>query len=332
MISIRGCFALCLCLASLTWLEIAVAEEPVNTAKTKSPLIKLPVNFGAAMENTPVVFHGKPLLVLNYRDDSKNKTDDYTKNMYLYIQDLATGQQIARFAAGYSFANAFVDGPALHVYASKGSNHDWFLSIDHFSSTDLKTWKQQPAIPREGGEHLFNCSVCRDEQGYLMAYESNQPVMFCFKFARSKDLSRWEKLPSLIFTGEKHEYSACPVIRYFKPYYYVIYLHAAIPGHKGWISFLARSKDLATWQLSPKNPILEAGPGEGINNSDVDLFEWEGNTYLYYATGDQATWGSVRVAMYPGSMQSFYESYFPVGEKMSEASARVGATAFSGGK
>ena len=77
------------------------------------------------------------------------------------------------------------------------------------------------------------------------------------------------------------------------------------------MSFLARSKDLVGWELSPLNPILEAGPGEGINNSDVDLFEWEGNTYIYYATGDQATWGSVRVAMYVGLMRRFFEGCFP---------------------
>jgi beta-xylosidase len=110
-------------------------------------------------------------------------------------------------------------------------------------------------------------------------------------------LSHWEKLPGLIFTGVNHEYSACPVIRYFAPYYYVIYLHAAVPGHRGWVSFLARSKDLAGWELSPFNPLLEAGLGEGINNSDVDLFEYEGNTYLYYATGNQHDWGALRVAM-----------------------------------
>jgi alpha-L-fucosidase len=84
---------------------------------------------------------------------------------------------------------------------------------------------------------------------------------------------------------------------------------------------MARSKDLATWQLSPLNPILEATAGEGINNSDVDLFEWEGNTYLFYATGDQQTWGSVRVAMYPGPMQKFYEACFPEGMPMTTVSA-----------
>ncbi|HRZ99562.1 MAG TPA: hypothetical protein P5055_02395, partial [Candidatus Paceibacterota bacterium] len=68
---------------------------------------------------------------------------------------------------------------------------------------------------------------------------------------------------------------------------------------------------LETWELSPFNPILEAGPGEGINNSDVDLFEWEGRTYLYYATGDQATWGSVRTAQYAGFVREFFTHHFP---------------------
>jgi hypothetical protein len=296
----------------------------VTAEKPKSPLIKLPVNFGSAMENTPVLFHGKPLLVYNFRDDSKQRTGDCKKDMYLKIQDLCTGSELAKFAEGYSFANAFVDGDTLHVYAPQGSNQYWlFQSIYHFTSTDLKTWKSELAIPIEPGEQLFNCSVCRDDRGYLMAYESDKPVKFCFKFARSKDLAKWDKLPGLAFTGEKKQYSACPVIRYFAPYYYVIYLHEAIPGHNGWVSFMARSKDLAAWQLSPTNPILEAGPGEGCNNSDVDLFEWEGNTYLFYATGDQQTWGSVRVAMYPGPMKSFYESCFPAGEKTIDVSAKV---------
>ena len=59
--------------------------------------------------------------------------------------------------------------------------------------------------------------------------------------------------------------------------------------------------------------MLQAARGEGINNSDVDLFEWEENTYLFYATGDQSSWGSLRVAMYLGSMRQFFESCFPAG-------------------
>ena len=292
------------------------------TTRTK-PLIKLPVTFGEAMENTPVIFNGQPLLALNFRDDSKNKTGDVLKDQYLYIKDLATGKEVARFGPGHSFVNAFVNGPEMHIFASQADNKDWFHDIYHFSSTDLKIWKRELALQREPGEHLLNTSVCRDDHGYLMVCETDKPISFCFKFARSKDLTKWEKVPGLIFTGEKKEYSACPVIRYFAPYYYVIYLHAAIPNHKGWVPFMARSKDLKTWQLSPLNPILEATEGEGINNSDLDLFEWQGNTYLCYATGDQQTWGSVRMAMYLGPMESFYESCFPDGEKMIKVSAKT---------
>lgn len=290
----------------LSGLVSCAAEGP-----SRPKLIKLPFAFAKAMESTPVIFNSRPLLVANCRDDTKNHTDEYTKSMYLYITDLRTGNEIARFAAGHSFASAFVQGAELSVFGSEGSNYDWFQSIYRFSSTDLKTWKRELAIPREGDEHLFNCSVCRDDQGLLMAYESNVPVAFCFKFARSKDLTHWQKLPGLVFAGQGNEYSACPVIRYLAPFYYVIYLHAAIPGHQGWVSFLTRSRDLVSWDLSPLNPILEAGPGEGVNNSDVDLFEFEGNTYVFYATGDQATWGAVRVAMYPGPQRQFFESCFP---------------------
>ena len=299
--------------AVAAWLA-ACAGGDARAEGVQAPLIKLPVTLGAGMENTPFVFNGQPLLALNYRDDTKNNTDAYKASMVLMIRDLRTGREVARFGEGHSFVNAFVDGQTVHVYASEGSDRDWFQSLYHFSSTDLKTWKRELAIAREGGEHLFNCSVCRDDQGYLMAYESNLPVGFCFKFARSKDLSAWEKMPGLVFAGsDGKEYSACPVIRYFAPYYYVIYLHAAIPGHNGWVSFLARSKDLVAWELSPSNPILEAGPGEGCNNSDVDLFEWEGNTYFCYATGDQSTWSSLRMAMHAGPMRPFFEGCFPAG-------------------
>lgn len=104
------------------------------------------------------------------------------------------------------------------------------------------------------------------------------------------------------------------------PYYYVIYLHAPQEGHNGWISYVARSKDLETWQLSPMNPILEARDGEGKNNSDVDLFEWEGRTYLVYATGDQATWSTARIAMYDGPMHAMFEGWFPADAKLDELS------------
>ena len=157
-----------------------------------------------------------------------------------------------------------------------------------------------------------------------MAYDTDLPVQFCFKFARSKDLAKWEKIDGLVFAGVGgKEYSGCPVIRYCKPFYYVIYLHAAIPGHNGWVAFMACSKNLADWEISPKSPVLEAENDEGINNSDVDLIEIDGKTYVYYCTGDQATWANVKRAVYPGPMHEFFESYFPKGVATVHVDARI---------
>lgn len=298
----------------------------------KKQLTKLPeVLAKDVVEATPLWYQGRQMLFCSRRPFA-----DHAKiadQMYLYVRDIGeagqTGasdppRELTRFGPRHSLGCAFVEGDVLHVFAPEQTANDWFHDIHHFSTSDLKAWKRELAIPRAGGEHLLNSSVCRDEQGYLMAYESDQPVGFCFKFARSKDLAKWEKVDGMVFAGVgSKQYSACPVISYFKPYYYAIYLHAAIPGHKGWVSFLARSKDLAMWQLSPNNPILEAGEGEGSNNSDVDLIEIDGKTYVYYCTGDQATWGELKRAVYPGPMREFFEGYFPVGAQMIEVSARV---------
>jgi len=306
-------------------------------ARPENPkLSRIPVTFGTAMENTPVVFKGQPLLVLNHRDDSKNNTDPYTKKMHLYIKDLATGQELARFGEGHSFVNGFVNGEEFNVFASEGSDRDWFKSIYRFRSTDLKTWQRSPAVALEGDEHLFNCSVCRDDQGYLMAYESNKPVQWSFRFARSKDLNTWTKVPDITFADRQGQsMCACPVIRYVAPYYYVIYTAERGKGagaiyeyaslQSKWVPVVARSKDLVTWALSPtRYPVLEPCEGEGPNCSDLDLFEYKGNTYIYYATGDQATWGSVRVAMYAGPLKEMLEAHFPPNVPTTTFDARKG--------
>ena len=275
------------------------------------------------MENTPVLFNSRLLLVSNNRPGG---ADAKGKDAYVYIDDLQTGKEVARFGQGHSFVSAYVNGKELNVFALEFTDFGRIMKssgIDRLTSTDLKTWKTEKVILPDGNEHLFNSSVCKDDKGYLMAYESDKPVQFCFKFARSNDLSKWEKVPHLAFTGENHEYSACPVIRYFKPYYYVIYLHDKMAGHKGYISYLTRSKNLIEWELSPFNPILEAGEGEGVNNSDVDLIEYQGKTYLYYATGDQETCGTVRVAMFNGPEKAFFENHFPKNISFTKTTAEI---------
>jgi hypothetical protein len=310
----------------LIFLFFALAIDSPGQELEKPRLVKLPFAFSDAgrtpMENTPVLFNSRLLLVSNYRPGGAEAKG---KDAYLYIDDLKTGTEVARIGQGHSFVSALVDVNELNIFALEFSDFGRIMNsngIDRLVTTDLKNWKTEKVILPEGSEHLFNTSVCLDDKGYLMAYESDKPVQFCFKFARSTDLSKWEKIPGLVFTGVKNEYSACPVIRYFNPFYYVIYLHNKIAGHNGYISFMARSKNLIDWELSPFNPILEAEEGEGVNNSDVDIIEYEGKTYLYYATGDQETWGTVRVALYDGPMKDFYSNHFPEGYSFIKTSAK----------
>ena len=301
---------------------------PAQGQKSVKPvLIKLPVAFSCVgrdpitVENTPVIFNSQLLMVSNLRSSVTGKEHE----SYLYIDDILKGQEITRFGTAHAFVSAIVDGPYLNVFALDFSDSGkvWQSNgIDRFVTSDLKTWKQEKAILPEGEKKLFNNSVCKDENGFIMAYESNLPVQWCFRFARSKDLSKWEKIDGLVFTGENNEFSACPVIRYIKPYYYVIYTHDRMKGHNGWLPFLARSKDLENWEHTPFNPIMEAGKGEGCNNSDFDILEYDGRTYLYYGDGDQATWGNICVAMFDGTMKKFFESYFPEGTAFKRFSAR----------
>ena len=277
------------------------------------------------MENTPVLFNSRLLLVANYRPSGGPDVTDEEKDSYLYIDDLLTGTEIIRFGKAHSFVSAFVNNDELNVFALDFSETGKVWSkngIDRFVTKDLKSWRSEKVIVPDDEGYLFNNSVCRDDLGYVMAYESNKPVQWSFKFARSTDLSKWEKIQGLVFTGLNREFSACPVIRYFKPFYYVIYCHDLEQGHNGYTSYLARSKNLIDWELSPFNPILEPGIGDGKNNSDVDIIEYEGRTYLYYATGDQATWATIRVAMYDGLMNTFYEEHFPEGRAFMKFSAK----------
>ncbi|MBN1341300.1 MAG: alpha-L-fucosidase [Phycisphaerae bacterium] len=296
-------------------------------------LVKLPFSFPVGMENTPVVYEGRALLVNNSRPVKST-----AKDMYLFIEDLTTGEEVTRFGQGFSFVSAIVVGKEMNVFATQygDTEAEWTKDIYRFWSTDLKTWKSELVLTRKGGEHFFNTSVCRDDHGYVMAYESNKPVQWCFRFARSKDLSRWEPIEGISFADLEGR-TACgnPTLRYFAPYYYMIYGAWRYKGpglsyeyrlaSTKYVTLIARSKDLALWELSPtRYPMLDPGAGEGINNTDADLFECEGNTYVYYATGDQQTWGTIRVAMHPGAMKAFLESYFPEGAPMIRFDAKQG--------
>lgn len=256
-------------------------------------------------EVSPLVWNGRLCLMTCVRPASGGTRDEY----YITLNDAETGDELSRFAEGYSLACAIVEGETLYVFASRFENNDW-NDVTLFKSTDLKSWTSKVVITQNERENLFNSSVCKGPDGYVMAYESNDPAWpaFTARFARSTDLETWTVEPDAILGSNR--YVACPCIRYDAGYYYVLYTEHRTPRWTFEV-FIARSKDLRTWELSTANPVLApAAIDDGIDASDADLIEMDGRTFIYYAVGDQRTWMNIKRSVYDGPMSRFLRSWF----------------------
>jgi hypothetical protein len=263
-----------ICLIALCLIGTLATEQQEAAATV---LVKENHSYSSnAMETTPINFNGQHLLFQSIRSTVQSPSGEY-----LQLVNMQTGQVMSQFGANFSFGSAYVNGNEINVFATKLEPGEWTGDIYRFTSTDGINWTAPSlVIARENGEYLFNSSVTLGPQGYVMAYESNQPIQFDYKFARSDDLATWTKLNVPVFAGPNgNEYSACPALRYSNGYYYSLYLHAT---GSGWDTYIARSADLLAWEYSDQNPVLTASAGEGNNNSDADLFEFGGKTYVYY--------------------------------------------------
>ena len=238
------------------------------------------------------------------RPGSGGSREDY----YLELTDAETGDDLARFAQGYGLGCAHVHEGVFYAFASRYEDDNW-NDVTLFKSADLEHWESKVVI-RQEDEHLFNSSVCEGPDGFVMAYESNDPAYpaFTTKFARSDDIENWTKLPDAVFGTNR--YTACPCVRYVNGYYYVLYLEHRRPRHY-FETYISRSKDLRRWELSSANPVLRpTGIDEGINASDPEVVEYRGKTYVYYAVGDQLTWMNIKRGVFPGTLQQFCEQWY----------------------
>jgi hypothetical protein len=322
-----------------------------NPAPPNPTLVKLDYVLTDAMENTPVVMNGRPLLVNNVRPGGVYAQG---KDAYLRVNDLTTGQEISRFGQGHSFVSAYVDGSELSVFSTAFNSFGAVMdmkTIDRYTCTDSNNWSNwssaQTALVPNPSEQFFNSSVCRDGQSYVMAYESGVAGYWDFSFARSTDLANWTRVPDLRFADLK-EGSTCanPTIRYTGGCYYLMYGINTFngPGTRyeyefpttRYVTGLARSTDLATWEVSPtRGPMIDVGADDkrgterAISATDADLYEYGGKTYIYYAVGDQNLWADIHALRYDGSMQQMFEAYFPAGVPTIKFDARTGAYDYS---
>jgi alpha-L-fucosidase len=299
----------------------ALAAEPQPPSIRKLGTLDL-----LMVETTPVVFRDR-LHRFEYvrKDYHANKTGD----SYFRFIDVETGKATAAFAKGYDLGCAFADRDAMWVFGVDNWDGE---NIAVFRSSDLEHWEQHRALKLPGWG-LFNTSVCKAADRYVMAIEVGKPpevvgVPFTMRFAESKNLFQWRLLPeACVYTKER--YSACPALRFLDGRFYMLYLEAR-PG-PDYETHVVRSKDLIRWESSPLNPVLKASPADkrianpnltamqrakisaalDLNNSDMDLCEFGGKTVITYSWGNQQGTEFLAEAVYDGSLAGFLKGFFP---------------------
>ena len=93
-----------------------------------------------------------------------------------------------------------------------------------FESSDLATWTSAVVRRQDPQEEIFNTSVTKTDDGFVMAYERKDPLHLHsnIRFARSTDLHVWTRVPDAWFGEDR--YAACPTLRYFNGWFYMLYL------------------------------------------------------------------------------------------------------------
>ncbi|MCL1951451.1 MAG: hypothetical protein FWF60_01345 [Oscillospiraceae bacterium] len=314
----------------------------------RKPVIRKTGALFPGMEQTPIVWDGRMIFIESVSDFSKSRVEeqfyirarDYQSGRVYpaFGHGYPFASAYAENGVAYVFCTSLRDGRPLTMYQGEDASrwHDprGGSSVMMFWSSDLEHW-QGREILRVPGWRMWNTSVCKGEGGYVMAIEVGGEGMeaiaghgFTSFFAQSNDLEHWEMMGSdCCYTRER--YNACPALRYADGWYYMICLEA-LPAVR-YAPYIYRTRDFRDWEVSVHNPIMLFGDedraphplsrftpeerglletGININNSDVDLCELGGKTYLYYANGDQMTYSFLCEAVYDGPLDELLKGFF----------------------
>lgn len=289
----------------------------------------------AVVESTPVVWNGKLLRFEWVRSNKWGKYEGWTMDIGCYhFVDMDTEEEYGvRFAYDHSFGSAYVENDTMYVNGVRGGDGGTNI-IDFYESKDLENWELTGTLEIPEDLHIFNTSCCKDADGYTLAIEINgNPDIvgrgFTMIFAKSKDLRNWEVLPMDQYVFDKERYTACPVIRYYDGFYYMIHLEGA-PYYR-FFPYIVRSKDLISFEPGITNPIMFPSDEDKViinperytqeeiqyiltapdtNNSDVDMCEYNGKTVIMYSWGGQSGKEFLAVADYDGTEKEFLQSFF----------------------
>lgn len=247
-------------------------------------------NANCIAESETVVFNNQLLLVANTQG-------------FVTVYDWKTQAMISQTRSlSANFNSALVYNNTLYVFSTESPK----LKMTY--TTDLQNWSEweyifdlNQMVPN--AVQFYNTSVIHtDQDGFVMAFEvSGEPGQsgYSWHIATSTDLKNWTIRGTLF----SQEYSACPIVRYSNGYYQFIYLVSY--GNSGLVSVAARTQDFTTYEKAT-NVFLAPAKGEGINNSDVSINEFNGQVYINYVDGNQGGWSNQMIAIYDGTMEDLF--------------------------
>ena len=261
------------------------------------------------------------------------------------IVDHETGEVVAEpDLGGFVMPHVFVDGGTVYVLASDfmAPSPPHGRTVKVWATKDLKTWERWTALELVQKWMVGSVSVCKKGDEYVMAMEVTGPVEevgvgFTARFAKSTDMKHWQVLGGQCVYGRDR--SCCPhSLRHLDGYFYLFYLEAGSwEGGSGYVTNVARSRDLVEWQVSLFNPVLcpsekdKQIANEGlsaekqayvknggqlgqahINNSDMEFAEHNGRVIIGYSCGAQSyEYGFIAEAVYEGTEAQFLRGWFP---------------------
>lgn len=309
--------------------------EDYNRVSLKRPVIR---RLGTIMcdmvETTPIVFNGRLYRFESVRAARCNEANTYGDSYFRFV-DVRTDEGTEPFAWRHDFGAAYTEGKYMYVSGivpkSDRKTPDEGATVRVFRSSDLKEWEIIGELQLPDGTNGYNTGICKKDGVYTMLIETNKPIHFRFRFAQSTDLMHWELLPDEYRFHESNRYAGGPAIYTLPgdPHYYVFYLESYHSTY--FANCVARSLDLKHWTYSPLNPVLmfdeaedrkignpflslheqdRIARGIDINNSDLELCEFNGRTIMYYSWGCQCGVEFLAEAAYEGSMADFIHSYF----------------------
>ena len=155
-------------------------------------------------------------------------------------------------------------------------------------------------------------------------------VPYTHFFATSPDLKTWTHLDPERCSLTKERYQGGPWLRYSEGWYYAFAVEV-LPC-RIFTNHIFRTKDFETWYAGHYNPVLMPSNEDklisphacdideatqkrietayNINNSDIDMCDWNGKVYINYLCGNQYNFYWMCEVEAEGTVADFLKSYF----------------------